>query len=208
MLDALSVFIFFAAAVAGAAAKPIVLLMFGPRWTAAVPVFSIITVMAPVTAFYGVINPLLTAADRPKLVSHFALGNVAIILAAVWFAAPFGLTPLAWALAARGLLSILFFIPALKIGLERPVMPLLRLLLLPFAALLAARGLAFLCLAFLPSINLFTQLCVSAGVAALAFIAVLLLAAPGRMVTMATQLHKALLGRLPVEPPVLPSSLG
>ena len=208
MLDALSVFIFFAAAVAGAAAKPIVLLMFGPRWLAAVPVFSIITLMAPVTAFYGVINPLLTAADRPKLVSQFALGNVAIILVAIWFAAPFGLTPLAWALAARGLLSILLFIPALKIGLERPVMPLLRLLLLPFAALLAARTLAFLCLASLPGIDLLGQLCIGAGVATLAFTAVLLLAAPRRMVTMATQLHKALLGRLPVEPPVIPGSIG
>jgi O-antigen/teichoic acid export membrane protein len=200
LLDALSVFIFFASAVAGAAARPIVLLMFGPRWLAAVPVFGIITLMAPVTAFYGVINPLLTAADKPKLVSYFALGNVAIILVAIWFAAPFGLITLAWALAARGLLSILLFIPALKIGLERPVMPLLRLLLLPFAALLAARTLAFLTLANLPGIGLFEQLCVSAGAAGLAFIAVLLLAAPQRMVAMAAQLHKALLGRLPVEP--------
>jgi hypothetical protein len=87
-------------------------------------------------------------------------------------------------------------------------MPLLRLLLLPFSALLAARALAFLCLANLPGAELFEQLGVSAGAAALAFVAVLLLAAPRRMVTMATQLHKALLGRLPVEPPVLPSSVG
>jgi hypothetical protein len=103
MLDALSVFIFFAAAVAGAAARPIVLLMFGPLWLVAVPVFSIITLMAPVTAFYGVINPLLTAAGKPRLVSHFALANVAIILVAVWFAAPFGLTTLAWGLAGAGI---------------------------------------------------------------------------------------------------------
>jgi O-antigen/teichoic acid export membrane protein len=195
MLDLLSVIIFFSAAVAGAAAKPIVLLMFGHRWMAAIPVFSIITLMAPVTAFYGVINPLLTASGKPRLVSYFALGNVLIILAATWLAAPFGLIALAWALAGRGLLSILLFIPALKIGLERPVLPLLRLLLLPLAALLLARALAFVCLAGLPGTGLWGQLWIGAGVAAVAFIGVMLLAAPRRVVAMASQLHKALLGR-------------
>ena len=198
MLDLLSVIIFFASAVAGASAKPIVLLMFGQRWLAAVPVFSIITLMAPVTAFYGVINPLLTAAGKPRLVSHFALANVGIILAAIWLAAPFGLITLAWALAARGLLSILLFIPALKIGLERPVLPLLRLLLLPLTALLLARACAFVCLARLPGIGLMGQLWIGAGVAALAFAAVMLLGAPRRMVAMTTQLHTDLLVRQPV----------
>ncbi len=197
MLDLLSVIIFFVAAVAGAAAKPIVLLMFGHRWMAAVPVFGIITLMAPVTAFYGVINPLLTAAGKPRLVTYFALGNVGIILAAVWLAAPFGLITLAWALAGRGLLSILLFIPALKIGLERPVLPLLRLLLLPLAALLLARALAFLCLVSLPGIGLIGQLCVGGGVAALAFAGVMLLGAPRRVMAMSAQLYKALLMPLP-----------
>jgi O-antigen/teichoic acid export membrane protein len=203
MLDLLSVTIFFAAAVAGAAARPIVLLMFGHRWLAAVPVFSIITLMAPVTAFYGVINPLLTASGKTRLVSHFALGNVGIILVAIWIAAPFGLIALAWALAARGLLSILLFIPALRIGLERPVLPLLRLLLLPLTALLLARMLSFLCLHNYPGINLFAQLWISASVAGLTFAVVMLVAAPRRVWAMTTQLHRALLGRRPVEAGVL-----
>jgi O-antigen/teichoic acid export membrane protein len=201
MLDLLSVIIFFVAAVTGAAAKPIVLLMFGSRWMAAVPVFSIITLMAPVTAFYGIINPLLTAAGKPKLVSYFALGNVGIILVAVWFAAPFGLITLAWALAGRGLLSILLFIPALKIGLERPVLPLLRLLLLPFAALLLARAMAFICLARLPGIDLIQQLWVGLGVSGLVFAMAMLLSAPRRVLEMTSHLHKALLAPLPVEIP-------
>ena len=201
MLDLLSVIIFFVAAVTGAAAKPIVLLMFGSRWMAAVPVFSIITLMAPVTAFYGIINPLLTAAGKPKLVSYFALGNVGIILVAVWFAAPFGLITLAWALAGRGLLSILLFIPALKIGLERPVLPLLRLLLLPFAALLLARAMAFICLARLPGIDLIQQLWVGLGVSGLVFAMAMLLSAPRRVLKMTSHLHKALLAPLPVEIP-------
>jgi O-antigen/teichoic acid export membrane protein len=199
MLDLLSVSIFFASAVAGAAAKPLVLLMFGPRWAAAAPVFAIITLMAPVTAFYGVINPLLTAVGKTRLVSLFAFANVGIILIAIWFAAPFGLTTLAWALAARGLISILLFIPALRIGLERPVLPLLRLLLLPLTALLLARGLAFIGLANLPGIDLFSQLLVATGISALAFAAVMLMAAPKRVLAMSSQLHKALLGRVPAE---------
>jgi len=199
MLDLLSVVIFFASAVAGAAAKPIVLLMFGHRWMAAIPVFSIITLMAPVTAFYGVINPLLTAAGKPKLVAYFALANVGIILAAIWFAAPSGLITLAWALAGRGLLSILLFIPALKIGLQRPVLPLLRLLLLPFGALLLARLLAFICLAKLPGLGLLNQLWVGAGIATCGFAAVMLLGAPRRVLAIIAQLHKALSAPLPIE---------
>jgi O-antigen/teichoic acid export membrane protein len=199
MLDLLAVIIFFVSAISGAAAKPIVLLMFGDRWGAAVPVFAIMTLMAPVTAFYGVINPLLTAMGRTNLVSLFALGNVLIIMVAVWFAAPYGLTVLAWALAGRGLLSILLFIPAMKIGLERPVLPLVRLLLLPAAGLLAARLSAMLVLNALPGLGLVGQLAVAAGVSATAFAAVLLIFAPRRVVVMANRLRRALIGQVTVE---------
>ncbi|HQT47632.1 MAG TPA: oligosaccharide flippase family protein [Acidocella sp.] len=102
MLDLLSMAIFFVSAVCGAAAKPIVLLMFGPRWASAAPVFAILTLMGPVSALYGVINPLLTAAGRTRLVSRFAWANAATVLLAAWLAAPFGLVALAWALAGRG----------------------------------------------------------------------------------------------------------
>ncbi len=200
MLDLLSVIIFFVSAVSGAVAKPIVLLMFGPRWEQAAPVFAIITLMAPVTAFYGVINPLLTAAGRTHLVSLFALGNVAIIVIAVWFAAPCGLIVLAWALAGRGLLSIVLFIPALKIGLDRPVLPLLQLLVLPLAALLVARAMAFFGLELLPPLDLIGQLAAGAGIAAMGFAAVMLLAAPRRVLAMASRLRKALIGPVMPEP--------
>lgn len=127
MLDLLSMVIFFVSAVCGAAARPIVLLMFGARWEEAIPVFAILTLMTPVTAVYSVIKPLLTAAGRTRLVSHFAWLNAATIMTAAWFAAPFGLTVLAWALAARGVLGVGLLILALKLGLERPVGPMLRL---------------------------------------------------------------------------------
>ena len=142
MLDMLSMAIFFVSAVCGAAARPIVLLMFGARWEAAVPVFAILTLMAPVTALYGVINPLLTAARRTQLVSYFAWVNAASIMLAAWFAAPYGLMALAWALAARGVVGVALFVAALKLGLERPVGPILRLLVLPAAGVGdgAARG--------------------------------------------------------------------
>jgi len=199
MIDVLAVIIFFCAAVSGAAARPIVLLMFGDKWAAAVPVFAIMTLMAPVTALYGVINPLLTAAGRTSLVSRFAWVNVLIILAAAWFAAPYGLIVLAWALAGRGLLTIFLFIPAMRIGLGRPVAPLLKLLILPVAALFAARVAAAAAVAMLPGMDMGVELLVTAGVAAAVFAAVMLIFAPRRVVRMAARLRRALIGRIAVE---------
>jgi O-antigen/teichoic acid export membrane protein len=199
MIDVLAVIIFFCAAVSGAAAQPIVELMFGHKWAAAVPVFAIMTLMAPVTALYGVINPLLTAAGRTNLVSRFAWVNVLIILAAAWFAAPYGLIVLAWALAARGLLTIFLFIPAMRIGLGRPVAPLLKLLILPVAALIAARAAAAAAMALLPGMHLASQLLVTAGVSSAVFGAALLVFAPRRVMRMAARLRRALVGRVTVE---------
>jgi O-antigen/teichoic acid export membrane protein len=194
LIDLMSMVIFFVAAVCGAAAKPIVLLMFGTRWQAAVPVFQILTLMAPVTALYGMINPLLTAAGRTRLVSAFAWANAATIALAAWFAAPFGLTTLAWALAGRGLLGVALFIAALRIGLDRPVTSLLRLLALPFAALALARLAAAMALADLPGLDLVGQLFVGLAVAGLVFAAVVIAAAPLRIRTMTLRLRRALLG--------------
>jgi O-antigen/teichoic acid export membrane protein len=199
MIDLLAVIIFFCAAVSGAAARPVVLLMFGHRWEAAVPVFEIMTLMAPVTALYGVINPLLTAAGRTNLVSRFATANVLIIVAAAWFAAPYGLIVLAWALAARGLLTVFLFVPAMRIGLGRPVAPLLALLILPMAALAAARAAAAAAVALLPGMDLGGELAVTVGVSALVFAAVLLIFAPRRVTRMAARLRRALIGRVTVE---------
>jgi O-antigen/teichoic acid export membrane protein len=194
MLDMLSMAIFLVSAVCGAAAGPIVLLMFGARWAAAVPVFSILTLMAPVTALYGVINPLLTAAGRTRLVSQFAWANALSIMLAAWFAAPYGLSALAWALAGRGVLGVALFVAALKLGMERPVQPILRLLVLPGLALVAARLAAYAALQALPGADELAQLVVSAGVASVVFALVVLLAAPRRMTRMAARLHRALLG--------------
>ncbi len=194
MLDLLSMVIFFVAAVCGAAAKPIVLLMFGARWEAAVPVFAILTLMAPVTALYGVINPLLTAARRTRLVAGFAWANAITIMLACWFAAPYGLTALAWALAGRGVLGVGLFIAALKLGLDRPVTPLLRLLALPCAGLVAARGAAALVAAATPGLPMAAQLAIALAVSSSVFAVLVLALAPKRIIAMTARLHRALLG--------------
>ncbi len=165
MLDLLSMVIFLVSAVCGAAAKPIVLLMFGPRWEAAVPVFAVLTLMAPAAALYSVVNPLLTAAGRTRLVSRYAWANAATIAAAVWFAAPYGLLALAWALAARGVLGAGLFALAMRQGLERPAGPVLRLLILPSAALVAARLAAWAVLALEPGLPLLGELGLGGAVA-------------------------------------------
>ena len=131
MLEMLSMSVFFISAVCGAAARPIVLLMFGPRWAAAGPLFGILTLMVPAAALYGVINPLLTAARRTRMVAWFAWANAVTIMVAAWFGAPFGLRALAWALAGRGVLAVALFLAALQHGLQQPSMPALRMLALP-----------------------------------------------------------------------------
>jgi len=198
LLDALAVLICFASVICGAAARPIVLLMLGPHWAAAAPVFEVLTLTAPAAALYGIINPLLTAAGRTRMVSVFALGNVASILAAAWFAAPYGLNALAWALAARGALTMALFVPAMRIGLGRRVRPLLRLLVLPAAAMLAARLAAGWALAALPCLSLAAQFLVAAASSAGVFIAVLIVFAPARMAAMAGRL-RGVFGDVPEE---------
>ncbi len=194
MLDVMAMAIFFVSAVSGAVAKPLVLLMFGARWQAAVPVFAIITLMTPAAALYSMINPLLAAAGRTRLVSIYAWANVVTIAAAAWFGAPYGLSILAWALAGRGVTALVLFAMAMRQGLERPVAPLLRLLILPACALLAARLAAYALLASLPGLGLVQQLLAAGGIAALVFGALIFGLAPARMLQMTARLRSALLG--------------
>lgn len=194
MLDLLSMVIFFVSAVCGAAARPIVLLMFGPGWAQAAPVFAILTLLAPATALYGVINPMLTAAGRTKLVSYFAWANAASIMLAAWIAAPDGLVVLAWALAARGVLGVGLFLAALKLGLGRPVMPILRLLLLPIIALVLSRLAAGAAMAALPGLGLWAALAVSSGVSASVFVGLVLATQRRRMIAMMNRLYRAFSG--------------
>jgi O-antigen/teichoic acid export membrane protein len=199
LLDVLAVLVCFASAVCGAAARPIVLLMFGRHWAEAAPVFQVLTLTAPAAALYGVINPLLTAAGKTRVVSVFALVNVVTILAAAWFAAPYGLTALAWALAARGALTMALFVPALRMGLGRRVAPLLLLLVAPAAAMLAARLAAAWVLAALPGLSLAAQFLVAVASAAGVFIAVLIVFAPARMTAMAGRMRAVLSREIPEE---------
>jgi O-antigen/teichoic acid export membrane protein len=192
MVDMLSMVIFAVSAVCGAAAVPIVHIMFSARWESAGPVFGILTFMAPVTALYGVINPLLTAAGRTRTVSLFAWINAASIGAAAWFAAPHGMIVLAWALAGRGIVGVVLFCVAIRIGLERPVRPMLRLLALPCAGLIAGRLAALAAASAVPAAPVFAQFAITAGVSGTIFLAVVMAAAPQRMVTMAQRLQRAL----------------
>jgi O-antigen/teichoic acid export membrane protein len=199
MLDMLAVLISFISAVCGAAAGPLVVLMFGERWAGAAPVFSVLTLIAPLIAMYGVINPLLTASGRTGLVFWFALANMGLVLASCWVAAPFGLIVLAWALALRGVLSLALLAPALRIALGRQTMKLLRLLILPLGAMLAARVAAASLLARLPPAGLLAHLALAVASSAGVFALVLLAVSPGRVARMGRRLRSALLAGLPEE---------
>lgn len=194
LMDVLAILSLGAAAVAGAAARPIVVLMFGARWVHAAPVFAAMSLIVPAAAIYAFVNPMLTALRRPGLVSAFAAINAVTIALAAWFAAPFGLVALAWTLAARGVLTAVLLLPALSIGIGRSASPLLRLFAAPFAALVAARLAAAGALAAIGAASpantqaMAGQFAIGAGVAGLVFTAVMLAAAPRRTAALAQRL--------------------
>ncbi len=195
MLDPLSMLIFFVCAVSGAAAKPIILLMFGEKWIHAVSVFSILTLVTPALALYGVINPLLTVVGRVRLVSWYAWANALTIAACCWLVAPYGLTTLAWALAGRGLVGLLLFAVALRQGLPGSAWMIFRLLSLPVTGLVGARLSAYAVLGWLPPLSPLNGLVVSACTAAFVFLLLVLLLAPTRMKNMTLHVSRALLAR-------------
>ncbi|MDE2319260.1 MAG: oligosaccharide flippase family protein [Rhodospirillales bacterium] len=195
MLDPLSILIFFVCAVSGATAKPIVLIMFGEKWSQAVPVFSILTLVTPALAFYGMINPVLTVAGRTRLVSWYAWVNALTIVACCWLVAPYGLVPLAWALAVRGCAGLLLFFMALKQGALGSVWAIARLLGLPVAGLIAARLSAYVVIECLPPLSRVNELAASVFTAALVFLSVVLVLAPLRIKNMWLRLSRALLSR-------------
>jgi O-antigen/teichoic acid export membrane protein len=193
MLDMLAMGIFFVSAVCGAAARPIVLLLFGPHWAAAAPVFGILTLMVPAACLYGVINPLLTAARRTRLVAYFAWANAGTIMLAAWFGAPLGLQALAWALVGQSVLGVALLLAALKLGLGRPMVPVLNMLALPCVGMLMARLAALATLAAWPGLGLAAQLGLAGGVAAASFLLVTMLTAPARLMGMTVRLRRAFL---------------
>lgn len=183
LMDTLAILSLSVAAVSGAVAGPLVVLMFGARWASAVPVFAAMTLIVPTTAIYVFMKPMLIALRRPGLVSVFAGLNAAMVALAAWLASPFGLVPLAWALAARGIVVALLLLPALSIGIGRPAWPLLRLMVMPIAALIAARLAAAAALAVLGSAaGLRVQLGLGAAVAGAVFFGVLALFARARLI--------------------------
>ncbi|HQT74910.1 MAG TPA: oligosaccharide flippase family protein [Acidiphilium sp.] len=193
LMDSLAILSLGAAAVSGAVAGPLVTLMFGARWASAAPVFAALSLIVPASTIYAFVKPMLTALRRPGLVSAFAAMNAGTIVLAAWIAAPFGLVPLGWALSARGLVVALLMLPALSIGIGKPAWPLLRLMVAPVAALIAARlGTAALmaelplAFGFAPGLRL--QLVIGGGAAGVMFVAVMLALAPRRMTGMARRL--------------------
>lgn len=192
LTDALAIGAVGLAAVAGAAAHPLVLLMFGPRWAHAVPVFAMISLVIPSVALYALAKPMLVALQRPGVASFFAALNAGSIVVIVLLVAPLGLVPLAAAIAARGLLAGLLLLPALSIGVGRSAWPLLRLFAGPLIALGIARLAAALALSALPAaVSLTTELVVAGSVAASAYLGVLALISPARLAAITRRIGRA-----------------
>lgn len=197
LMDTLAILSLAAAAVSGSVATPLVTLMFGARWASAAPVFAALSLIVPTTAVYAFVKPMLTALRRPGLVSIFATMNAAAVVLAAWFASPFGIVPLSWALAARGLLVALMLLPALSIGIGRSAWPMLRLMIAPVVALVAARIVAAAALGAVGSgMGMPAQLIFGTAVSGSVFFLVLLMLARSRLFGLVNRLAGAF-GRTP-----------
>jgi tetrahydromethanopterin S-methyltransferase subunit C len=139
------------------------------------------SLIVPAAALYAFVNPMLTALQRPGLVSLFAALNAATIACAAWFATPFGLMALAWTLAARGALAAGLLLPAFSIGHGRSAKPIFSLLIAPLFGLLVARLAGEIVTRAIPaSTDPFTALIFAGGTAGVAFSATLLVFARRR----------------------------
>lgn len=195
MLEALMMGMFFLSAVSGAAAQPLILLMFGPGWVQAAPVFAALSLAAPALALYGMINPMLAASGQVRLVSRYGWANAASILIICWLAAPHGLVALGWALAARGLLGAALFLAALRQGDYGPAWPVLRKFGVMLAGMAGARLAAYGVAAVLPAGHEALALAALAGSAALVFMAIICAVTPRQVMLLARRLRQALLSR-------------
>lgn len=191
LTDALAIGAVGLAAVAGAAARPLVLLMFGLRWAHAVPVFALISLAIPSVALYALAKPMLVALQRPGLASAFSALDAASMVAIVLGVAPLGLLPLSAAIAARGLLAGLVLLPALSTGVGRSAWPLLRLFAGPLIALGIARLAAALALSAVPAASLVTELVVAGGIAGGAYFGTLSLISWARLVAIVLRVGRA-----------------
>jgi PST family polysaccharide transporter len=119
-------------------ASSVMVMLFGPAWAPAGPVFVLIalaSVTLPLTAF---ISPALTAAGRTNLVFLFHLTNLLALLATVFAAVPFGLDAVLYTAIGRSLaLAPLPFL-ALRAAFGLGPLQLLPVLLPPLSAALVA----------------------------------------------------------------------
>ena len=81
-------------------AEPLVLVLFGPGWTAAAPVLRALAVAAGLRSIGTQAGDVLKAAGRPGLLAALGGLRAALLLAALVVAAPAGPAAVAWAVAA------------------------------------------------------------------------------------------------------------
>lgn len=191
MLDLIAMLIFFTSAVSGAAAGPLVHLLFGAKWMAAAPVFALLSLTAPFLALYGLINPLLASLGETRRLLRYAGWNALTILAVCWLAAPFGLEALAWGLAGRGVAAAGLLLLALRQAAGGEAWPLFRRLGVPCAGLAGARLAAWALEPAMPSLSPAFALAALAGSAGGMFTVIVIALAPRRVGSMAGQLRRA-----------------
>ncbi|WP_428378009.1 oligosaccharide flippase family protein [Lichenicoccus sp.] len=178
-------------AIAGAAAAPLIDSMFGTRLQPAAPVFTVLSALGPYIVVNAFIRPLLVSSGRRGQMLGISAVNAVTTGVVAYVAVPYGLTTLAAALVARGFLAILFIAPFIRSVLSHPVAPLLSSLIVPMGggvmARLAVLGVEQVVPAHWPALLL---LVVEGSVAALCYVAVLLLCARSRSVEVVRLLQR------------------
>lgn len=185
-------------AIAGAAATPLVESMFGVRLQPAAPVFTVLSALGPYIVVTAFLRPLLVSSGRRGQMLCISAANALTTGLVAYIAVPYGLTTLAAALVVRGFLAILFMAPFIRSVLAHPVAPLLGSLIVPIAGGVAARlavlGIEQIVPEQWPALLLLT---IEGSVAALCYVAMLLLCARSRSVEVIRLLQRTMSRAVP-----------
>lgn len=85
------------------AAEPLVLVAFGPQWTAAIPIVRILGLFALARSIGSNVGDVYKAVGRPGILFKLGLVNLAVLAPALWLGSRYGLAGVAWGHVAGGL---------------------------------------------------------------------------------------------------------
>ncbi len=179
IVDTMSIALMLVFGMTAAIAGPLVQVVFGADWSAAAPLFVIMSLIAPSLPIGGLLWPVAAALGKTRYVLYFAVMNVALQFVLAGIGVNFGMEALTASNTLRAWIMIVPNALFLAHVSNTPIRPVLALLIAPSLAACAGWSAAHCVPAPLNSALL--HICVSAGVFGVTYLAILLLLARSRL---------------------------